>query len=140
MSLVLDSSVALSWCFEDELTPATRAVLEQVTREGAAAPSLWPLEVLNVLAAAERRQRLTAAQRHTMAERLRELPVKLDTQTASQAWSGTLRLADRHGLTLYDASYLELADRLRLPLATLDRELRTAATTQGVALLGLATP
>ncbi len=140
MSLVLDSSVALTWCFEDELTPATRAVLERVMNEGAAAPSLWPLEVLNALASAERHQRLTKAKRHTMAERLRELPVKLDIETAAQAWSLTLQLADRHRLTLYDASYLELAERLRLPLATLDRELRTAAKAQGVALLGLATP
>lgn len=138
MSLVVDSSVALSWCFADERTPATLEVLDQVVQGGAVAPSLWPLEVLNALASAERRRRLTAVQRHQLAGFLRELPIAIDADTAAQAWSATAHLAERHGLTPYDASYLELAQRLALPLATLDQELRAAAQAVDVPLRGRA--
>jgi predicted nucleic acid-binding protein len=137
LSLVLDSSVALSWCFEDERTAATLAVLEQVTNQGALAPALWPLEVLNALVMAERRKRVTTAQRHLLAEGLQGLPVRLDQETAAQAWSVTLQLAEKHRLTLYDAAYLELAERMALPLATLDQELRAAASSLGISLLGI---
>lgn len=134
MTLVLDSSTALTWCFVDEQTPESLALLEQVVEGGAAAPSLWPLEVLNALLAAERRKRLDGAQRQRLSGFLRELPVALDADTSTQAWSATMRLAEVHGLTVYDASYLELAQRLALPLATLDKALRAAAVATGVAL------
>ncbi|MBK6974640.1 MAG: type II toxin-antitoxin system VapC family toxin [Sterolibacteriaceae bacterium] len=136
MSLVVDSSVALTWCFEDERTPATMALLDQVTETGAIAPALWPLEILNGLAMAERRGRLDAERRERLAGFLRELPVALDNETATQAWTLTAQLSARFRLTLYDAAYLELAQRLRLPLATLDQELRAAADALGVPLLG----
>lgn len=138
MSVVVDSSVALSWCFEDERTPATLDVLDQVAQAGAVAPSLWPLEVLNALASAERRRRLTVVQRHQLTGFLRELPILIDADTATQAWSATAHLAEQHRLTPYDASYLELAQRLSLPLATLDQDLRAAAQAVGVELLGMA--
>jgi predicted nucleic acid-binding protein len=134
LTLVLDSSTALTWCFVDEQTPESLALLEQVVEGGAAAPSLWPLEVLNALLAAERRKRLDGAQRQRLSGFLRELPVALDADTSTQAWSATMRLAEVHGLTVYDASYLELAQRLALPLATLDKALRAAAVATGVAL------
>jgi predicted nucleic acid-binding protein len=137
LSLVVDSSVALTWCFEDERTPATVAVLEQIAERGGVAPALWPLEVLNALVMAERRKRLAAMQRVELAGFLRELPITLDHDTAAQAWSMTMRLADQHRLTLYDATYLELAQRLGLPLATLDQELRKAAGALGIPLRGL---
>lgn len=137
MTLVLDSSVALTWCFEDERTGATTAVLDQVAEHGALAPALWPLEVLNGLLMAERRRpRLDAAQRQRLTGFLRDLPVVLDQETAAQSWSVTMHLAERHRLTLYDAAYLELAQRRALPLATLDEDLRAAANTLGIALLG----
>ena len=135
MSLIIDSSVALGWCFEDEHTPATISVLDQLAETGAAAPVLWSLEVLNGLIMAERRGRLNATQRHQLGGFLRDLPISLDHETANQAWTATLLLAERHGLTLYDAAYLELAQRLDLPLATLDKELRAAAGSLGVTLL-----
>ena len=137
MRLVIDSSVALTWCFEDERTLSTVAVLDRVAQYSATAPALWPLEVLNALAMAERRKRLTTVQRHHLTGFLRELPITLDPETAAQAWTATARLAEQYRLTLYDASYLELAQRLGLPLATLDRELRAAAGALGVPLLGL---
>jgi predicted nucleic acid-binding protein len=137
--MVIDSSVALTWCGEAEHTPAALALLDQVIEGGASAPSLWPLEVLNVLTLAVRRGRIDSAQAHRLAEFLRALPIELDAETASQAWTTTMRLAEAHRLTTYDAAYLELAQRLELPLASLDQELRKAATAIGVPLVDLAT-
>lgn len=135
MSFVLDSSLALAWFFGDQRTPEHLSLLERLTETGATAPSLWPLEVLNGLALAERRGRLDRAKRHRFARLLRELPVTLDSETAGQAWTETAALAERFDLTLYDASYLELARRTGQPLATLDEALRTAARELGVPLL-----
>jgi len=137
LSFVIDSSVALTWCFEDEASPAADRLLAQLTDTGAVAPSLWPLEVLNGLAMAERRGRLTTLARHEKISFLQALPISLDHETAAQAWTTTTRLAERYRLTLYDAAYLELAQRLNLPLATLDKELREAARALGLPLLGL---
>jgi predicted nucleic acid-binding protein len=95
------------------------------------------LEVLNVLLMAQRRGRMTRAARRDRIEFLRKLPITLDAETAAQAWDAANGLAERHRLTLYDAAYLELAQRLELPLATLDADLRAAARAVGVALLGL---
>jgi predicted nucleic acid-binding protein len=136
VSFVLDSSVTLAWCFDDERTDATDAVLERVVESGAQAPSLWPLEILNALWMAERRGRIDADRRVRPAGFLRDLPVNLDADTASQAWVATSRLAARYRLTLHDAAYLELAQRLRLPLATLDAELRTATDALAIEMLG----
>lgn len=136
MSFVLDSSVALSWCFEDERTPATAALLDRVAEHGAVAPALWPLEVLNGLAMAERRKRIDRAQREKLSGYLRDLPVAIDEDTVVQVWDVTAALAARHGLTVYDAAYLEVAQRLGLPLATLDDALRAAARNLKVDTLG----
>ena len=136
MSFVLDNSVALTWCFEDERTPATTALLERVGEVGALAPGLWPLEALNGLLIAERRGRLDSPQRQRLAGFLHALPISLDDETATQAWTTTVGLAERFALSAYDAAYLELAQRRRLPLATLDRDLRAAATALGLTVLG----
>jgi predicted nucleic acid-binding protein len=136
LSFVLDASVALAWCFEDEQTPTVLALLDRVSDSGAHAPMLWPLEALNGLFAAERRRRLDAAKRATLTAFLRELPIRLDMETADQAWEDTARLAETFRLTIYDACYLELAQRRRLPLASLDKDLRKAAISAGVQVLG----
>jgi predicted nucleic acid-binding protein len=136
VSFVLDSSVTLTWCFDDERTDATDALLERVVATGAAAPSLWPLEILNALTVVERRDRIDVDRRQRLAGFLHDLPVTLDVETASQAWVATSQLAARFRLTIYDAAYLELAQRLSLPLATLDKELRSAGVALGIALLG----
>jgi predicted nucleic acid-binding protein len=138
VSFVLDSSVALTWCFPEERTPATLALLNRVTLSGATVPSLWVLEVLNVLMMSEKRKRIDFAKRHELIAELRSLPITTDPDTAAQAWVVSNRLAERYRLTLYDAAYLELAQRLELPLATLDVDLREAAQAAGVALLGMA--
>jgi predicted nucleic acid-binding protein len=138
MSFVLDNSVALAWCFEDEQTPAVMALLDRVTETGATAPLLWPLEALNGLMVAERRRRLNAATRAALATFLRELPIMLDLDTAERAWGEAAPLAERFRLSVYDAIYLELALRRRLPLASLDQGLREAAMAVGVDVLGVA--
>jgi predicted nucleic acid-binding protein len=135
MSFVLDNSVALSWCFEDEQTPSVMALLDRVVETGAMAPLLWPLEALNGLLVAERRRRLDAAKRAELAGLLRALPITLDDDTAEKSWEDTLRLAERFTLSVYDATYLELAQRRRLPLASKDRALRSAAAALGVVVL-----
>ena len=137
MTFVIDSSVALTWCFAEERTAETVALLDRVTDSGATAPSLWPLEILNALLMAERRKRVDFAKRHELIDALQSLPVTLDTETAAQAWITANRLAERHCLTVYDAAYLELAQRLDLPLATLDADLRKAASALGIPLLGV---
>ena len=136
MSLVPDSSVTLAWVFGDETTPAIRQVFEGIAENGAVVPRLWWLEVANSLAVAVRRRRIDAESRQEALSDLALLDIATDQQPASQAWSETLNLADRHRLTLYDAAYLELARRRGLPLATLDQELRAAAGMVNVSLLG----
>lgn len=136
MSFVVDSSVALTWCFADEHTPATMALLHRVGETGATAPQHWPLEVLNGLMMAERRKRLDAPRRQRLAEFLHDLPITLDADTTVHVWTTTQLLAGRFRLTIYDAAYLELAQRRALPLATRDQELRDAGAALGVTLLG----
>lgn len=138
MSLVVDASIALTWCFSDEQTPATVAVLYRVVDRTAFAPSVWPFEVLDALASAQRHGRCNAADRLRLTGFLRQLPIAIDEDTLHHAWTTTVELADRFRLTMYDAAYLELAHRQSLPLATLDGDLRRAATTVGVSLLGVA--
>jgi predicted nucleic acid-binding protein len=136
MSLVLDSSAALAWIYSDETTEAIRHVFDLLTENGAWVPGLWRLEVANILEMGVRRGRHDAAFRDATLADLALLPISLDPETDRQAWGATAQLASRHRLTLYDAAYLELAQRRDLPLATLDRELRSAANDEGVILLG----
>lgn len=137
MSLVLDSSVTLAWLYSDELTEPVRLVFDRVTNSRAWVPSLWRLEVANALHMAVRRGRVDAAFRDASLADLAQLNITGDPDTAAFAWSTALELAQAHGLTVYDAAYLELAQRLALPLATLDQDLRRAGQSAGIALLGL---
>ena len=136
MSLVLDSSTTLAWIFGDETTEAIRQVFEAVADHGAVVPSLWRLEVANSLTMAVRRGRIEVAFRDTALADLTLLDIATDHQTDSQAWRETLALAETFRLTVYDAAYLELAQRRSLPLATLDRQLREAAIKAGARTLG----
>jgi predicted nucleic acid-binding protein len=132
---VLDVSVTMAWHFEDEATPPIWQLLDRLIDDGAVVPGLWPLEVANVLAAGERRGRSTPAKIGGFIEQLAHLPLAVDGETSKRALSEILALARGQKLTAYDASYLELAIRLGLPLATVDRELRAAAAALGVAVL-----
>ena len=136
MSLVLDSSVALAWFYADETTSAIREVFQLTKTGGAWVPSLWRLEVGNVLLMGIRRGRHDLTFVQAALADLSLFPISVDPDTDSQAWAGALHLAQRHQLTLCDAAYLELAHRRSLPLATLDMELRGAGRALGVPLLG----
>ncbi len=136
MSLVLDTSATLAWIYPGEQTAAIAGVFDQVTATGAWVPSLWRLEVANSLEMGVRRGRIEAAFRDATLADLELLPIQSDPDTDKHAWRATLRLAERHRLAVYDATYLELAMRRGLPLATLDGELRKAAAVERVVLLG----
>jgi len=133
--IVLDSSATLAWIWGDEITDAIKGLYDRIADDGALVPSLWRLEVANALTHAMRRGRVDMAFRDAALRDLALLDIVSDTQTESRAWADTLHLADEHRLTLYDAAYLELALRRSLPLASLDRELCTAATKTAVTLL-----
>jgi predicted nucleic acid-binding protein len=137
MTLALDSSVTAAWIYSEEATDPVRKVFDLITVNGAWVPALWRLEVANILEMGVRRGRTDAAFRDATLADLLLLPIYIDQETDRQAWSATLRLAERYRLTLYDAAYLELAKRRALPLATLDAELRTAAVAENIPLLGI---
>lgn len=133
--LVIDASLALAWCFGDERSPAADKAIDQVRDEGALVPSLWRLEVANVLFAAERRGRIDRVDLENRLNLLSALAITTDTETDSRAWTDTFTLARSQGLTLYDAAYLELAMRHGAELATLDHDLALAARRVGVPVL-----
>jgi predicted nucleic acid-binding protein len=135
--LVLDSSVTLAWYVPDESSRVTRALLDQVVEKGAIVPQHWQLEVGNALLLAMRRRRVSPERRAEALEQLRRMQLSVDAETSDHAWTRSLALADAHRLTLYDACYLELAQRKQLPLATLDRDLRAAGQGPGLELLGI---
>lgn len=137
MSLVLDSSVTLAWAYEDETTEAIVDVFRRVKADGAWIPVLWRWEVANALQMNVRRGRHNAEFRDAALANLAWFPIHVDAQAEPEAWLGALQIAARHGLTVYDASYLEIAQRRNIPLATLDRQLRAAAADEGVELLGI---
>jgi predicted nucleic acid-binding protein len=137
VSLVLDSSITLAWIYSDETTAPVRQVLDELSQSGAWVPGLWRLEVANVLEMGVRRKRHDRKFRDATLADLAQLPIQVDGETDKHAWSATLRLAEDHQLTLYDAAYLELALRRNLPLATLDEGLRHAARSETVRLLGM---
>jgi predicted nucleic acid-binding protein len=133
---IVDCSVAMSWLFKDETTSSTRALLERLEAEPAIVPDLWYLEVANVLVLATRKGRIAAEQCADFIRQIQALDLQTDDTTADRAFGDILSLAATHGLTSYDAVYLDLALRTKLPLATLDEPLRKAAKSLGVKLLG----
>jgi predicted nucleic acid-binding protein len=133
--LVLDASVAVAWCFEDETTRLTESILDRLSAgTEALAPAIWPMEVANALLLAERRKRITTAQVTGLLRGISKLPIRVETVPLARAFEQVLSVARQQELTEYDASYLELALRESLPLATLDAKLRRAARSAGVAL------
>lgn len=140
MRMVLDNSVVMRWLLRDgsdaRLAYAAK-VLAVLSQENCIAlvPSIWSLEVANVLVKAQAKQIVTEARCATFAKLLQDMAIDTDPHTASYALGDTLQLARRFKLSSYDASYLELAMREGLPLATLDGDLRNAMLQTGVALV-----
>ena len=128
-AFVLDASTVLAWLLRDERAAEADALIECVNRDGAAAPQLMALEVPNGLQNRIRRGLLTVTERDALLDDFAELSIDWDTQVDASALS---RLSDRYDLTIYDAAYLALAIRLRLPLATLDRRMASAARDAGL--------
>ena len=135
MAFVLDASITACWAFQDEDHPDAALALDQMRTEEAVVPCLWWFEVRNILVVNERRRRITESDTAAFLLNLSRLRVRLDRLPEGDA---VLRLARTHRLSVYDAAYLELAQREGLPLATLDADLRRAAAEEGVALLSRA--
>jgi len=133
--LVLDASVALTWCFRNEATAAADRVLECLAAGAASVPAIWHLEIANVLALSERRRRITPAHSAEFIALLETLDIVIDDETPSRALGRVLDLAREERLTAYDAAYLELAMRLGVPLASKDGDLCDAAERLGVSVL-----
>lgn len=131
---VLDGSVTLAWLFHDEKAPYADAVISKLPGIEMVVPRLWHLEIANILLHGVRRGRCTEADVSTWVGYLGGLPIVVDAHTEAQAWGPIMDLARQYGLTSYDAAYLELALREKLPLATLDKQLVAAAPQAGVTL------
>jgi predicted nucleic acid-binding protein len=132
---VVDCSIALSWCFEDEAATETDILLDRVREEGGVVPGLWHLELANVLLQAEKRRRITAEDVATRLRLIADLPILTDQETTARAWQDILSIARVERLTTYDAAYLELAIRLGAALLTKDDALIQAAQRRGIVTL-----
>jgi len=135
MSFVLDASVTLAWHFEDEASAEVRSVAHRAFADGVAVPQHWLLEVLSGLLRGERRNRASSAGTDEFVASLQDLSTEIDDLDQDHVISVLLPLARDQRLSLYDATYLELASRRRLPLATLDSSLVRAARAVGVELI-----
>ena len=134
--LVLDASVAVAWCFDDETTPLTERILDLLSAGGEAfTPAVWPLEVANALLVAERRKRISVARATALLRRIAALPISVEATESDRAFDQILSLARERHLTEYDASYVELALRRNVPLASLDDRLLKAAQDLGIPLV-----
>lgn len=135
-AFIIDCSLAMTWLFKDEATAATTELLQRLETETALVPALWHLEVTNVLAVAERSARITPQESDAFLDDLAKLDIEVDQQAERRAFGHLLPLCRRHQLSSYDAAYLDLAIRRKLPLGTLDEPLRKAAKKLRLKLLG----
>lgn len=133
---IIDTSVVMSWCFMDEINQYADVILNLLEEATAFAPSIWPLEVGNVLLVAERRKRLSEADSVRFITLLSELPIVVEQEPPERMIHEILALAREHKLSSYDASYLDLAMRKGLSIATIDKNLIAAATRSRVPIAG----
>ena len=136
---VIDNSVVMAWCFEDEISPYAETVLDRLESASAIVPSIWPLEVGNVLLVAERKKRLSEAASNRFINLLSDLPIIVEPEPPDRMIREIFELARKNKLSTYDASYLDLAIKRGLPIATLDVRLTAAAKQSHVEIAG-ATP
>lgn len=135
MTLVVDASMAIAWLFVEEQSKAVMDILNRASDEGICVPSLWKLEVANVLRTAVRRKQCDEKFVEASLQDLGRLQLVIDAHTDDHAWGQTRELAAAYDLSLYDAAYLELAMRRKEPLATCDRALAKSARRAGVEVL-----
>lgn len=131
---VIDASVVAAWVLPDENGETAAALVACAPGQSLAVPFHFPAEIGNVVVTAERRGRSTPEQTRIARDGVRILSFDIDAGGFDPVWGAAHPLSVRHGLTLYDALYLELALRLNLPLATFDKALRRAAEAEGVRL------
>lgn len=124
----------MAWLFEDEATRTTEAILDRLKTEEALVPTLWTYEVGNVLLMAERRKRITEAQGRRFTQLLESLPIHISDSHLHSLWNNAVVVAREHGLSVYDGTYLDLAMREGIPLATRDKALKKAAIKLGIAI------
>jgi predicted nucleic acid-binding protein len=133
---VVDASIVLNWCFPDESSElASKVALMFKHGASAIAPAFWPHEVLNALLVGEKRKRISLPLIETFLEDLATLPVGLELLPADDVFGQILGISRAHGLTAYDAAYLQLAGVHGLPVATLDEDLIEACNRTGIALV-----
>lgn len=132
---VIDNSVVMAWCFQDEINPYAEVVLDSLTESTAFVPAIWPLEVINVLLVAERQNRLHEADSIRFITLLSRLPIQVDRSWPERLMKDLLSLGRTNNLSSYDAAYLELALRQGLPIATLDKGLINAARQVNIPVL-----
>lgn len=131
---VLDCSVALAWCFIDEQDPYALDVLSSFGGAAAVVPAIWSSEISNGLLMGERRGRSTEANTIRWLSSFGALPIEVDRTDPGDFFAAVVPLARAHGLTSYDASYLEVAARRSLPFATMEPRLRSVATALGIGI------
>lgn len=134
---VLDNTITMAWCFNDEATPFTETLLSRLSSltDSAIVPALWLYEVVNVTGLAVRKGRITEDKARAFLDSLADLPIEIEDATRARLFTSVLALVGRHKLTAYDASYLELAIRHDLPIAALDNALTKAARESGVTIV-----
>ncbi|HBH30260.1 MAG: type II toxin-antitoxin system VapC family toxin [Desulfofustis sp. PB-SRB1] len=132
---VVDNSVVMAWCFEDESSNYADQVLERLALSQGFVPAIWPLEVCNVLLVAEKKNRIGEADSIRFMELLNQLPIIVEQESPERMTREIFALARTHNVSSYDASYLDLAMRKGLPIATLDKNLSDAARRSNVPLL-----
>lgn len=131
----MDASMALTWLVPEEVTAATDAIMDRLDQEVAVVPGLWFIEMANIASTAERNGRITQAETELFLSRLARPRIDVDQQAPGRAFSHILPLCRAHGLTSYDAVYIELALRRGLPLATLDAAMSAVGHRLGLELL-----
>jgi predicted nucleic acid-binding protein len=135
MTVVLGASMAITWLFDDERTETTHQVMMRIVANSAIVPSLWRLEIANMLRGAVRRKRCDEDFVSRSLARLDRFRIDIDNETDLHAWKQTRVLSREHDLTIYDAAYLELALRKHFPLASCDSDLIAAARRCAVEVL-----
>ncbi|CAN5364301.1 type II toxin-antitoxin system VapC family toxin [soil metagenome] len=135
-SFILDCSMTMAWCFADESTPEVIQIQERLAAEAALVPAHWILEVTNVLAMAEKRKRLSSEDSIQFVKLLSVLDIQIDEESSRRPLGYLLPFCRTYNLTSYDAVYLDLVLKEKLPLASLDDDLRKAAISLGVQVLG----
>lgn len=134
-SFVVDNSVVMTWCFKDKTNQYADAILDCLSEATAFVPSIWPLEVVNVLLVAERKKRLSEADSVRFITLLSQLPIIVEHQRPERLMKDLLALARSNNLSSYEASYLDLSMRKGIPIATVDTRLITASKKTDIPIL-----